>query len=296
MLTKLLLLAILLAATLAVAAPTHAQAPSQTAKQNLSHESFDRAAAFIRTTGRPLDRARFSFHFENGTRESVLAELAKYQNADGGFQSLLESDTRWTGSSGLGAMKALRIFDEVGAPPSDPRVQALLKYLVSTFDPKTGGWHALPLAANGAPHAAWWEVQQASGRSEVESPVFPTAAIAGYLRAYSALLPAGFLDRVTASCLQYLKDAAVKMARPDVESLSVLVERLPVADRAAALAKLKATLAEETVTDPAKWTEYSIQPLTFVQSPASPLFSGYGAAVNANLDYLIATQKADGGW
>lgn len=264
--------------------------------QKLSRESFERAVNFIRTDARPLDRARFAFHFENGGRDAVIAELAKFQNADGGFQSLLESDTRWMGSSGLAAMKALKVFSEVGAPASDPHIRAIVKYLVATFDEKAGSWHALPKAANGAPHAPWWDVKDDLGRSEVESPVFPTAALAGYLRAYASLLPPAFLDRVTASCLNYLEAAPVNMAMPDIDALSVLVNYLPLTERAAAVQKLKAALAEETVVDPQKWSEYNIRPLTFVHSPDSPLYSGLTAAVNLNLDYMVSTQKPDGGW
>ena len=264
--------------------------------QKLSRESFERAVNFIRTDARPLDRARFAFHFENGGRDAVIAELAKFQNADGGFQSVLESDTRWTGSSGLAAMKALKVFNEVGAPASDPHVRALVKYLLATFDESAGRWHALPKAANGAPHAPWWDVKDDLGRSEVESPVFPTAALAGYLRAYASLLPPGFLDRVTALCLNYLEAAPVKMAMPDIDALSVLVNYLPITERDAAVRKLKAALAEETVVDPQKWSEYNIRPLTFIHSPDSPLYSGLTAAVNLNLDYIVSTQEPDGGW
>jgi hypothetical protein len=67
-------------------------------------------------------------------------------------------------------------------------------------------------------------------------------------------------------------------------------------ERAAAVQKLKAALAEETVVDPQKWDEYNIRPLTFVHSPDSPLYSGPTAAVNLNLDYIVSTQKPDGGW
>jgi hypothetical protein len=288
-----LLIALLSFAAMQFTLPGYGGTPEA---KKLSSDSFERAATFVRATARPLDRALFAYHFENGSRDAVLAELAKYQNSDGGFQSLLESDTRWTGSSGLGAMKALRVFNEVNAPPSDPHMQLLVKYLLATFDEKAGQWHALPIAANAAPHAAWWEVKEDLGRSVVESTVFPTAAIAGYLRAYGTLLPQGFLDRVTASCLKYLEAAPIKMAMPDVESLSALVDYLPPSDRASAVKKLKAVLAEETVTDPQKWNDYSIRPLTFVQSPKSPLFAGSSAAVDANLDYIIATQKPDGGW
>jgi hypothetical protein len=262
----------------------------------LSRESFERAVNFIHTEARPLDRARFAYRFENGSRDAVIAEVAKFQDTDGGFQSLLESDTRWTGSSGLAAMKALKVFNEVGAPASDPHVQALVKYLLASFDEKAGYWHALPKAANSAPHAPWWDVKDDLGRSEVESPVFPTAALAGYLRAYASLLPPGLLDRVTASCLNYLEAAPVKVAMPDIDTLSVLVDYLPPTERAAAVQKLKAALAEETVVDPQKWDEYNIRPLTFVHSPDSPLYSGPTAAGNLNLDYIVSTQKPDGGW
>jgi hypothetical protein len=262
----------------------------------LSRESFERAVNFIHTEARPLDRARFAYRFENGSRDAVIAEVAKFQDTDGGFQSLLESDTRWTGSSGLAAMKALKVFNEVGTPASDPHVQALVKYLLASFDEKAGYWHALPKAANSAPHAPWWDVKYDLGRSEVESPVFPTAALAGYLRAYASLLPPGLLDRVTASCLNYLEAAPVKVAMPDIDTLSVLVNYLPPTERAAAVQKLKAALAEETVVDPQKWDEYNIRPLTFVHSPDSPLYSGPTAAVNLNLDYIVSTQKPDGGW
>jgi len=72
----------------------------------LSHEAFARAEVFINETARPLERALFAFYFAHGSRDAVIAELAKFQNSDGGFASCLESDTRWCGSSPLGAMKA----------------------------------------------------------------------------------------------------------------------------------------------------------------------------------------------
>jgi len=83
-------------------------------------------------------------------------------------------------------MLALRIFDRMHASPEDPRVRAAVKYLVSTFDDKLGYWHAMPVEANVAPHAPWWDVHPDSGKCDVESPVFPTAAIAAHLRPFDA--------------------------------------------------------------------------------------------------------------
>jgi len=262
----------------------------------LSHEEFAKAQVFIDETARPLERTLFAFYFTHGSRDAVIAELAKFQNNDGGFASCLESDTRWCGSSPLGAMKALGILTDVGAPASDPHVKGVIRYLLANFDDKQGMWHALPKEANSAPHASWWEVREDTGKCEVESPVFPTAALAGYLQKYPELLPPGFAQRITESSLNYLAAAQVQMNMPDIESLIQLVRLLPPGQSAEAVRKLKSVLAVIVVQDAKQWNGYNVKPLTFVHSTRSPLYAGMEEAVAANLGYLISTQKSDGGW
>ena len=50
--------------------------------QNITYE---KAKAFMYRNARPLDLARFQYHFEHGSKESVLNALNYYQNEDGGF-------------------------------------------------------------------------------------------------------------------------------------------------------------------------------------------------------------------
>ena len=206
---------------LALAAPGLIHPQSSTPDKQptmLSHEAFARAELFVNESARPLERALFAFHFAHGSRDAVIVELAKFQNSDGGFASCLESDTRWCGSSPLGAMKALGILTDLGVPESEPHVKAVIRYLLASFDDKHGIWHALPKEANAAPHASWWEVREDTGKCEVESPLFPTAALAGYLQNYAALLPPGFVKRITESSLNYLTAAPVRMQMPDITS------------------------------------------------------------------------------
>lgn len=269
--------------------------PDKTPRQ-LGHDAFARAETSINETARPLDRALFAFYFAHGGRDAVIAELAKFQNNDGGFASCLESDTRWCGSSPLGAMKALGILTDLGVPASDPHVKAVVRYLLASFDDKQGMWHALPKEANQAPHASWWEVREDTGKCEVESPVFPTAALAGYLQNYASLLPPGFLKRITESSLNYLAAAPVRMQMPDIESLIELVRLLPPSQSTNAVRKLKSVLAAVVVQDPKQWNSYNVKPLTFVHSPQSPFYPKMESSVSANLDYIISTQKSDGGW
>jgi len=40
---------------------------------------------FIYRNARPQDLARFQYHFENSSKETVPATLAAYQNENGGF-------------------------------------------------------------------------------------------------------------------------------------------------------------------------------------------------------------------
>ena len=46
----------------------------------LGHDAFARAEASINEAARPLDRALFAFYFRHGSRDAVIAELAKFQN------------------------------------------------------------------------------------------------------------------------------------------------------------------------------------------------------------------------
>ena len=264
----------------------------------LSADSFTKARDFINRTGRPLERARFKFHFEQGSASQVIADLAKFQNPDGGFATILESDSRWTGSSPNGTRVALKILTDVKAPADDPHVRAAVKYLVATFDQNSGTWRALPKEANSAPHAPWWHVHEDSGKCDVDSPVFPTAALAGYLQRYKALLPNRFLNRITDSSLKYLADAPVKMQMSDIDMLTELVRLLPSDDRrrAAAVLKLRAALNATVVRDPEQLTSYGIQPLSFIDSPNSPFYPGLEKEADINLNYVIQTQKEDGGW
>lgn len=264
----------------------------------LSAASFAKAKDFINRTGRPLDRARLRFDFEQGSRDQVLAELSKFQNPDGGFATYLESDSRWTGSSPNGTRVALKILTDVKAPPQDPRVQAAVKYLLATFDKSTGTWRALPKEANAAPHAPWWNVHEDTGKCDVDSPVFPTAALAGYLQPYDALLPPGFLKRITDASLNYLAAAPTKMQMSDIDMLTELVRLLPPdhPQREASIQKLRAVLDTVVVRDPNEWTTYGIQPLSFINSVHSPFYRGLEKEAEANLDYILQTQKDDGGW
>ena len=60
--------------------------------------AYEKARAFVYRNARPLDIARWQYHFESGSSDAVLKALATYQNADGGFGHALEPDA-WNPNS-----------------------------------------------------------------------------------------------------------------------------------------------------------------------------------------------------
>jgi hypothetical protein len=71
---------------------------------------------------------------------------------------------------------------------------------------------------------------------------------------------------------------------------------LPEETRARILAKLQPAVDQAVARDPATWAAYGLQPLTVVNSPDSPFAAMLAGAIEANLDYQIEQQQADGSW
>ena len=53
--------------------------------------AFEKARRFMYRSARPVELARWQYHFEQGSKENVLKALAAYQNEDGGFGHGLEA-------------------------------------------------------------------------------------------------------------------------------------------------------------------------------------------------------------
>lgn len=69
---------------------------------------------WMKGNARPLDLARWRFHFEGGSQQAVLDELAAFQNPDGGFGNGLEADCWNPDSSPMQTWAATEILKEVG--------------------------------------------------------------------------------------------------------------------------------------------------------------------------------------
>ncbi|MBO9597665.1 MAG: hypothetical protein J7559_07590 [Cohnella sp.] len=135
---------------------------------------LERAKAFLYKNGRLLDRRRFEYHFEGGSKQAVLDVLRAYQNPDGGFGNALEPDIRCPQSQPVPTEMALQIMDDIDA--FDPEIMdGIVRYLREIALPN-GGFPLVFRSASDYPHAPWWNAE----RDDVPS-INPTGTIIGML-------------------------------------------------------------------------------------------------------------------
>ena len=91
--------------------------------------TFKKAREFMYRNARPLDLARFQFHFENVSKEAVINALSYYQNEDGGFGHAVEADCWNPNSIPLHSNTASDIIREIDFEDANhPVIQGLLKW------------------------------------------------------------------------------------------------------------------------------------------------------------------------
>lgn len=141
---------------------------------------FEKSCNFIYCNARPIDLARWQYHFENGSKENVLRALPFYQNEDGGFGNGLEADCWNPTSSPIQTWCAAEILREIGYCDSKNNIiKGILKYLASgkDFNSEKNQWMNTIESNNNYPHAIWWEHSD-SGDEYLYNP---TASLAGFI-------------------------------------------------------------------------------------------------------------------
>ncbi len=282
--------------------------------RKLSRQAFDQARHFLKTQARPLERALFDYCFETGSPETVIAELARFQNADGGFGHALEPDMRTPTSSALATGMGMRILADVVssqdlASSETPFIfEHAVKFLRDTFDPQTKVWRVVPHDANAYPHAPWWHDDNGSlVRTFDEFLIIPRAQLVGLLHRrdlcphYASLVPSSWLEAVTEATvgdiLAMEEDAfggggdtlryALDLAETDI---------LPQTYKKRLIPRLRDLTSVVVNRDPAAWDSYCAPPLKIAPSPDSAVADVLADALQDHLDYQIDHQTAEGTW
>lgn len=135
---------------------------------------LSRAKEFLYKNARLLDRKRYEYHFEGGSKEEIIDVLRAYQNQDGGFGNALEPDIRCPQSQPVPTELALTIMEELNYFHPDI-IKGIAEYL-RCITLEDGGIPFVYRSASNYPHAPWWKTEVDDRPS-----INPTGRIIGLL-------------------------------------------------------------------------------------------------------------------
>lgn len=267
-------------------------------------ETYKKSTSFIYRNARPLDLARWRYHFENGSREEVIAALSHYQNDDGGFGHALEPDCFDPHSSPIQTWCATEILHEIGCTDREsPVIRGILSYLDrgACFSEKQNQWYDVAPTANDWPRACWWNY---SGDESGQWQYNPTACLAGFVLRY-----ADTDSRLYRKCREIAQQAyeffmnSVPLADEHVTSCFLRLYEY-VKESGADLFdmdKFREKLIEQVnhivVRDPSRWaSEYVPVPSRYIESKDSFLLAGNEEIVRAECRYILTVQEPDGSY
>lgn len=263
-------------------------------------ELMERSRRFVYRTARPLDLARWKFHFENGTVESVLQALTAFQNDDGGFGNAVELDYWNPNSSPIQTWKATEFLKECGVTDSQNDViQGILKYLSSgrEFDPVRRVWFQEVASNNDYPHAIWWTYKP----EKVQCLYNPTASLAGFYLKYGDISNPFWttaLEIAREICRQWLT-----VGNDDMHVTSCMIElyeycmaaQVEIGDMEALRQSLIGAVKMELEREADQWDDgYVCRPSHFILSPQSMFYPANAQLVHKEIKRILQRQLADG--
>lgn len=261
-----------------------------------------KARQFIHRNARPLDLARWRFHFENGSPQEVLNALSFYQNEDGGFGHALEPDAWNPFSSPIQTWAATEVLHEIGFSDSaHPLIRGILRYLESGTDFDGHCWRNTIESNNDHPHAPWWHTGSVSASHHDYNP---TACLAGFILKHadreSILFSLGF--QIAGEAFD-----AIMSREPvtDMHTLLCFIRLLQSVqetgiepfDASALQSKLAEQIADCVSHDTDAWEgSYVCKPSQFLESRDSVFYPLIRDLADFECGHIVKTQLEDGSW
>lgn len=263
---------------------------------------FEKSKLFIYRNARPIELARWKYHFENGSKENVLKALSFYQNNDGGFAHALEADSFNPNSSPIQTWNACEIINELDINDNkNSIIQGILKYLASGKDFIQNKWLNTVPTNNDYPHASWWHCNNSTGAPSCN----PTANLAGFIIKYAekssslyrlgcSIAKESFDSLMSKDLLQDMHEVScyIKLyeyIKEDIDTNLFDINKLEV--------RLQENVKSIITTDTDKWeTSYICKPSQFFSSKNSIFYENNKEIADYECDFILKTHLEDGSY
>lgn len=263
--------------------------------------TFEKARTFMYRNARPLDWARFQYHFENGSKEAVMKMLSYYQNEDGGFGHAVEPDCWNPNSIPLHSNTAGEIIRQIDYNDAEhPVIQGLLKWYEGGEHFNGKSWAITVESSNHYPHAPWWHTESVSS---CHTDYNGTAQIAGFIVRY-----AGKNSSLFQLGVRIANEAVCALSPDEITDMNTCVCYLRMAELFESAnaekyipfdelkRKLHKSVHKLIETDTSKWNSYTCKPSCFFTSKQSEYYWENKDIADYECAHIINTQLPDGSW
>lgn len=276
--------------------------------KQLSVLDYNEIRTWVHRHARPLELARWRYHFENGSREAFLSELGYYRNEDGGFGNAMEPDSWNPESTPYTTLKALELLDETGIrDASHPVIQGIMTYLAQCPHATINGWPFSIPSSDHYPHAPWWTFNPEANQYE---SIGVTTGLCAFILRYadkSSLLHEKGLALANRMLSDFLTvDNFGEMGLGGFSQLMAAIEDTGLAEHirneesqpllAYCKTALRTRIQAAIERDTALWIYHKVKPSQYVRTPDSPFLKGLEDITETELDYLVQTRPAGDVW
>lgn len=262
----------------------------------LSRDKFDEVKESIMKYGRPLEKSLFKNHFEGNDAKTVVYELKRYQNLDGGFAHGIESDFRLPDSSPMATSVGIRLLSEVDSlEEARYMIEAAIGYLEKSFDRDRNGWFAVPKEVNQHPHAPWWHYNEDDGMTIIDRNWGnPSAEIVAYLYRYKEYVKALDVEQLTEYAISHMENTEEFDSENEIFCYIKLYEVLPPHLQKRLEKVLPDAIDQMIMYDAERWNEYVPTPVDFVRSDDTSRFGVPQSEIDENLDFVVDKLNHEG--
>lgn len=249
---------------------------------------------YIFSNARDIEKEKWNYLFNNGSKEAIVSELVKYQNNDGGFGNGLEADILLPASSSIASTEAILIAYDYELNCEELWFKNLLSYFEKTIQKTPSFWEKVPKEVENFPHAPWWIYAPDS-----KFTPNPCAVIASAFIKYGNDGQRELGYKIAARCMAFL-NSSEPCYDHDCYCLqrlfTVLQELNSTLINDIAIKSMERRILDCLCTDESKWMDYVAQPLDLVHSPKSQWYKLVESFLENNLSFWFNTLKEEGFW
>ncbi|MFW5841730.1 MAG: hypothetical protein ACOCU2_00425 [Bacillota bacterium] len=250
---------------------------------------------YLISHGRALEKAKYNYIFNGGSKADITNALQAYQNEDGGFAHALEPDFTTDESNPIDTWTAVKTLRLIDLPKDHPLIMSTLRYLDKTPYNENGYYYYSIPSINDTPHAPWWQYSETRRIQGYN----PTASLVGFILKYAEKDSPFYMQ--TYDFYQTMISDFINNPSNEVHELNCFVELYEDVHLLFDTTEFKNTLKTQIIQtvnpSPQDWfTTYTAKPSDLIHSPETPGYSDIKNIVTLENNLLLTTRNKDGVW